>query len=103
MKGGIVLIMPTKKSSDGNQPATQKDLETWGGALTVRIDGLEKRIGGLELRMDRLEKIAANTFDLVQSIDQQLKEWKHIPDRVDKHDRWLDEHDREIARLKQKT
>ncbi|MDP3997869.1 MAG: hypothetical protein Q8P73_05215 [bacterium] len=83
--------MKTKKnpSGNGNSPVTQVDLSLWGGrlqeqiiGLDQRMDGLDKRMDGLDQRMDSLERGQATILQVVQSIDQQLREHKDLPARV---------------------
>lgn len=51
-----------KKKTSRSEPATQHDLDAWGGELTRRVDGVE-------LRVEKIEKTMATKDDL-----RQLKE-----------------------------
>lgn len=69
-----------ERPSNNNQPATQRDLDTWGGQLTQRIDGVEKRVRGIEDNMstkDDLERFRAEIVHefkaAVENITEQLK------------------------------
>lgn len=63
-KGKEVRTPTTSKS---RQPATQHDLELWGGELTRRIDGVEAK-------MDRLKDEILDHFDAaVENIEADLK------------------------------
>ncbi len=106
----VYSVITSKQN--GDQPATQKDLSLLAGRfqeqfddlkqgqarLETRIDGLDTRMDGLGIRMDKLETRFDN-FDsrmeslengqaailqTVNSIDQQLKEWQHIPAKVER-------------------
>jgi chromosome segregation ATPase len=89
--------------TNGDAPATQHDLSLWGGQLATRMDRFEDRMDHLEERMDRfedrmdhleermdrleerigrVERVIESILSVVQSIDGQLKEWRTIPQQV---------------------
>ena len=104
--------MPKKEKLNGNTPATQNDLMTFAGEVMVRLDpieqnrptkdgisrletridgldsrmldGFETQIDGLDSRMNSLERGQAALLKTMTSIDQQLKEWQHIPAKVER-------------------
>jgi len=95
----------TTSQQNGDQPATQKDLSLLAGriqeqfddlkqgqarletridGIDTRMDGLETRMGNLDSPMESLENGQAAILQTVNSIDQQLKEWQHIPAKVER-------------------
>jgi predicted nuclease with TOPRIM domain len=91
--------------TDGDQPATQRDLGILAGemsrrfddvnqrferiderfdAIDERFDRLEARVTGIEDRLGAVERGQVRLLDLVESIDEQLKAWRHIPDKVER-------------------
>ncbi len=67
--------------------ATKEDitrLEARIDGLASRLDGFETRINALDSRMDGLERGQAALLKSMTSIDQQLKEWQHIPAKVER-------------------
>ncbi len=74
--------------------ATKDDisrLEARIDRLDSRLDGIENRmvgvkalIDGLDSRMDSLERGQSALLKTMTSIDQQLKEWQHIPAKVER-------------------
>ena len=91
-------------SEDDDQPATKGDVRksqeelagmmaksfhhaaTKNGlhALDQRMDAFEGRMDKFDRRLERFESSQAATLRVVQSIDQQLKEWKRIPAKVER-------------------
>lgn len=79
---------------DSNDPATQRDLATWGGRLTERIDrvesavnGLNSRIDRLEQRMDRQDRGLQAVLDIVTQSNALLKSLRDLPERVTRLER----------------
>ena len=77
----------SKKPINGDQPATQADLSILAGEMTTRFDLIDTRL-------ERMESSQNATLELVKGIDQQLKEWQHIPAKVERlHKRAFGTHD----------
>jgi hypothetical protein len=97
-------------AEDGDAPVTKADLRKVENNLRTEIEGvdqrligvegrlagvqgrlnhIEARLDGVENRLDRVEATmatkdqVANVLDVVQSIDQRLKEWGDVPGRLD--------------------
>ena len=109
---GKLMEMSKRKQINGDEPATQRDLSLLGGNLTTKLDGikgqlssvnsrldsmdgrldgvdsrldrLDSRLEGVDSRLDSLESGQAAILKVVNSIDEQLKEWKKIPAKVDR-------------------
>jgi hypothetical protein len=57
--------MTKQQKLNGDEPATQADLATWGGRLTERIDGVEARIDRLEHKLDTFKDDIIRHFNVV--------------------------------------
>jgi hypothetical protein len=78
--------------------ATKAELETWGGALLARIDGIEQRFNGIEQRFDGFEQrfdgfeqrllteLARHTRAISESMSMQIsvidERYADLPPRV---------------------
>ena len=84
--------MPTQpKKPNGDEPATQHDLSVLAGEMTRRFDSMQTDIAGLKTDVATLKTDVTSLksgqqaiLNVVQSIDQQLEEWKHIPKKVER-------------------
>jgi hypothetical protein len=55
-----------EKKLNGDTPATQADLATWGGELTRRLDGLAEAVAAIKNNMATKDDLAAIREDLEQ-------------------------------------
>ena len=77
------------KQQNGDEPATQRDLATWGGRLTERIDGLDSRmdkveseLGQVKSELGQVHRAVEATLTTVQSIDAKLNETADHEERI---------------------
>src|SRR5262245_34404480 len=75
--------------TDKSKPVTVGDLELWGGTLAFRITQLEEgqeslraAVRNLKAGQERLERGLEAILEVINSIDQQLKELRDVPVRV---------------------
>ncbi len=89
--------MSKKEKLNGNKPATQADLSTLAGEMTRRLGSIEDKMAtkdalnavandltSLKSDVKSLKSGQAAILNVVQSVDQQLQEWKPIPAKVDR-------------------
>ncbi len=83
--------MPKTKKINGDRPVTQDDLSVLAGEMTRRFDSMQSDIASLKTDVTALKTDVASLksgqqaiLNVVQDIDQQLKEWKHIPKKVER-------------------
>ena len=78
---------------NGNAPATQDDLQIWGGRLTERIDGLGQRLesfesdtkqelSGLRQLIEKSLRIQESTLTTLNSVEGRLKEMADYEERI---------------------
>ena len=68
---------------DEDMPATQGDLEIWGGNLAFQIE--ESRQENNK-RMDKQDKVLASILSVNQMLVGQLAEMKGTPEKIEKHE-----------------
>ncbi len=74
------------------QYATKADLEIWGGALSVRIGGVETRLDHVEAKVDGLYgELARHTQAILEAMSTQIsvvdEKYADLPDRVSQLER----------------
>lgn len=74
------------KKDGQNEPATQKDLELWGGNLVFQIDEVRKDLNGVK---DDLNGVKQYLHDFRQESNE----------RFDRHDAILEEHTKVLKQL----
>ncbi|HSX25117.1 MAG TPA: hypothetical protein VLG69_04085 [Candidatus Andersenbacteria bacterium] len=75
-----------KKSKNTDRPATQHDLEVWGGNLSARAEATEHRLDLMEDELKKHTRLFESIFGILESIQGQLKTMLHIPDNVERHE-----------------
>lgn len=68
---------------DEEMPATQGDLEIWGGNLLFEIDELRQEN---KKRFDKQDKVLASILSVLQMLSGQFAGVKEVPERVEKHE-----------------
>lgn len=74
-------------SPNGDQPASQHDLELWGGQLMTHIIAVGERVDKVESQLDRMEETQDKILDAVHEIKAALKGAKSLPARVERLER----------------
>ena len=71
-----------EESSASKQPVTLHDLDTWGGELTRRIDGVESRLSGMETRIGGIEYTMSTKDDLQHLRTELVHEFKGAVENI---------------------
>lgn len=80
-----------KMSDEDARPATKYDIDELAqitsrqlGHMDDNMTGLRSDVAGLQTEVARLQRGQAAILNVVTSIDEKLKGWEDIPERVDR-------------------
>ena len=84
---GNLDSMPHNGHRNGDTPATHADLALLAGEMALRFDGVNSELKEIRGDIARLQRGQEAILNVVTSIDEQLRELKSLPARVERLER----------------
>ena len=82
-------------SEDDDKPATKADVRAVADDLDKLAQATSTTFDKMDSKIESLKSGQAAILELVKGIDRQLKEWKHIPAKVERlHQRVFGTHEK---------